>query len=91
MSGTADGANAWANNEVGVAWTEKAIHRPPKILQRDFIRKKRICNGADGISDIEGKAATVAGSERVSKSIGKSMLLQELMQVFGQLAADAFG
>jgi len=63
VSGTADGANAWANNEVGVAWTEKAIHKPPKILQCDFIRKKRICNGADGISDIEGKAATVAGSE----------------------------
>jgi len=91
VSGTADGANAWANNEVAIAWTEKAIHKPPKVLQCDFIRKKRISNGADVISDIEGKAATVAGSERVSKSIGKSMLLQELMQVFGQLAADAFG
>jgi len=40
--GTADGANAWANNEVGVAWIEKAIHKPLKVLQCDFIRKKRI-------------------------------------------------
>ena len=44
-----------------------------------------------GSSDMEGKAANDLGTERVSKSIGKSMLLQELMQVFGQLAADTFG
>ena len=40
---------------------------------------------------MEGKAASDLGTERVSKSIGKSMLLQELMHVFGQLAADTFG
>jgi hypothetical protein len=39
----------------------------------------------------DGVAASVLVSERVSKSIGRSTLLQELMQVFGQLAADAFG
>jgi len=68
--GTADGASAWANNEVGIAWIEKAIHKQPKVPQIDLIRKSESANGADGISDIEGKAATVAaselGSERVS-------------------------
>ena len=68
--GTADGASAWANDAVGVAWIEKATHKPPKVPQSDFIRKSEPANGADGISDIEGKAATVAaselGSERVS-------------------------
>jgi len=68
--GTADGASAWANNEVGAAWIENAIHKPPKVPRSDFIRKSESANGADGISDIEGKAATVAeselGSERVS-------------------------
>jgi hypothetical protein len=48
-----------------------------------------------GSSDMEGKAVMGSGEragKRASfKSIGKSMLLQELMQVFGQLAADAFG
>ena len=70
MLGTADGASAWANDEAGVTWIEKAIHKPPKVPQSDFIRKSESANGADGISDIEGKAATVAeselGSERVS-------------------------
>ena len=70
MLGTADGASAWANNEVGAAWIENAIHKPPKVPRSDFIRKSESANGADGISDIEGKAATVAaselGSERVS-------------------------
>ncbi len=42
MLGTADGASAWANNEVGIAWIEKAIHKPPKVPQIDFIRT-RIC------------------------------------------------
>jgi len=68
--GTADGASAWANNEVGAAWIENAIHKPPKVPRSDFIRRSESANGADGISDIEGKAATVAeselGSERVS-------------------------
>jgi hypothetical protein len=67
---TADGASAWANNEVGVAWIEKAIHKPPKVRQIDFTRKSESANGADGISNIEGKPTTVAaselGSERVS-------------------------
>ena len=70
MLGTADGASACANNEVGVAWIETAIHKLPNVPQSDFIRKSESANGADGISDIEGKAATVAaselGSERVS-------------------------
>ena len=70
MLGTADGASAWANNEVGAAWIENAIHKPPKVPRSDFIRRSESANGADGISDIEGKAATVAeselGSERVS-------------------------
>ena len=67
MLGTADGASAWASNEVGAAWIEKAIHKPPKVLQCDFIRKKRI-----------------------RKVYRKSMLLQELMHVFGQLSANPF-
>ena len=57
--------------------------------------KRASFNGAEGISDIEGKAGMGSGEragKRASfKSIGKSMLLQELMQIFGQLAADAFG
>ena len=68
--GTADGASAWANNAVGVARIENVIHKPPKVPQSDFIRKSESANGADGISDMEGKAAMVAaselGSERVS-------------------------
>jgi len=39
MLGTVDGASAWANKEVGVAWIEKAIHKTPKVPQSDLIRK----------------------------------------------------
>ncbi len=64
--GTADGASAWANNEVGVARIENAIHKPPKVRQSDFIRKSESANGASGISDIEGKAVMGSG-ERAGK------------------------
>ena len=67
MLGTADGASTWANDAVGVAWIEKATHKPPKVPQSDFIRK------------IES-----------AKSTDKSMLLQELMNFFGQLSTYSF-
>ncbi len=47
MLGTADGASAWANNEVGIAWIEKAIHKPPKVPQIDFIRKSESAKSTD--------------------------------------------
>jgi hypothetical protein len=45
--GTADGASAWANDAVGVAWIEKATHKPPKVPQSDFIRKSESANSTD--------------------------------------------
>ena len=65
MLGTADGASAWANTGVGVAWIEKAIHKTLKVPQSDLIRKSES-----------------------AKCVEKSMVLQELMDVFGQLLAD---
>jgi hypothetical protein len=58
------------------------------------VGKRASFNGADGISDIEGKAAMDSG-ERVGKrasfkSTDKSMPLQELMHFFGQLSANPF-
>jgi len=45
--GTADGASAWANDAVGVAWIEKATHKPPKVPQSDFIRKSESAKSID--------------------------------------------
>ena len=47
MLGTADGASAWANDAVGVAWIEKATHKPPKVPQSDFIRKSESAKSID--------------------------------------------
>ena len=56
--------------------------------------KQASFNGADGSSDIEGKAVMGSGEragKRASfKSTDKSMSLQELMHVFGQLSANPF-
>jgi hypothetical protein len=35
--GTADGASAWANNAVDVAWIENAMYNPLKVPQSDLI------------------------------------------------------
>ena len=67
MLGTADGASAWANNAVDVAWIENATHKPLKVPQSDLIPKSES-----------------------AKSTDKSMSLQELMHVFGQLSANPF-
>src|SRR5437016_2517098 len=64
--GTADGARAWANNAVGIVWIESVIHKPTTFAESDVIRNSESANGADGISDIEGKAATGSG-ERAGK------------------------
>ena len=47
MLGTADGARTWANNEAGIAWIEKAIHKPPKIPRSDLIRKTESAASVD--------------------------------------------
>jgi hypothetical protein len=60
----------------------------------EHVGKRVSFNGAVGIGDIEGKAAMGSGEragKRVSfKSTDKSMSLQELMHVFGQLSANPF-
>ena len=38
--GTADGASAWANNAVGVARIENAMHKLPQVARSDLIQKK---------------------------------------------------
>ena len=40
MLGTADGASAWANNAVGVARIENAMHKLPQVARSDLIQKK---------------------------------------------------
>jgi hypothetical protein len=57
--------------------------------------KRASFNGADGISDIEGKAAMGSGEragKRASfKSPDNSMRLQKSMHFLGQLSTDTFG
>jgi hypothetical protein len=42
VSGTADGANAWANNAGGVARIENTIHKLPEVPQSNLIRKESV-------------------------------------------------
>jgi hypothetical protein len=47
MPGTADGASAWANNRVGVARIDNAIHKPLKVPQSVLIRKSESAKSVD--------------------------------------------
>ena len=102
MLGTADGGSTWANNAVAVAWINKTTSSQCRCLQT---RPKTILELVIP-SEVEGSRDSGFGSfQRIARLrcaplrmtatfndiVDKSMLLQELMHLFGQLSSDTFG